>query len=147
MTKSSSEILDKLSISFSIEKVAKSSPENPKSFTFYIENQWYLLSLKETSTLKGIINNLDVSILQDLILTPILNVGDPRTDEKLDFIGGIKGLDELEKKAKEFNGVAFCLYPTQLHELFDIADSGMVMPPKSTWFEPKLRSGLFISQF
>jgi uncharacterized protein (DUF1015 family) len=88
---------------------------------------------------------LDVSILQDNLLAPILGIDDPRTNDRISFVGGIRGLGELEKMVRQNDmGVAFSMYPTTLEELMNIADAGKVMPPKSTWFEPKLRSGLFI---
>ncbi|MEG2349304.1 MAG: DUF1015 domain-containing protein, partial [Hungatella sp.] len=87
---------------------------------------------------------LDVSLLQECLLGPILKIGDPRTDKRIDFIGGIRGLLELERRVKEDMAVAFSMYPTSISELFAVADAGLLMPPKSTWFEPKLRSGLFI---
>ena len=90
---------------------------------------------------------LDVSILQDRILSPVLGIHDPKTDSRISFIGGIRGLKELEKRADLTGGIAFSMYPTSMDELMKVADSGMLMPPKSTWFEPKLRSGLFIHQF
>ena len=90
------------------------------------------------------VKGLDVSILQDNLLGPILGIGDPRIDKRIDFIGGIRGLKELEKRCAEDMTVAFSLYPTSIGELFSVADAGLLMPPKSTWFEPKLRSGLFI---
>lgn len=87
---------------------------------------------------------LDVSILQDRLLGPVLGIGDPRTDKRIDFIGGIRGLKELEKRCSQDMAVAFSMYPTSIEELFSVADAGLLMPPKSTWFEPKLRSGLFL---
>lgn len=85
-----------------------------------------------------------MSILQDRLLGPVLGIGDPRTDKRIDFIGGIRGLGELERRVKEDMTVAFSMYPTSIKELLAVADAGLLMPPKSTWFEPKLRSGLFI---
>ena len=87
---------------------------------------------------------LDVSILQDQLLGPVLGIGDPRTDKRIDFIGGIRGLKELERRVREDMEIAFSMYPTSIKELLAVADAGLLMPPKSTWFEPKLRSGLFI---
>lgn len=85
-----------------------------------------------------------MSILQDHLLAPVLGIGDPKTDRRIDFVGGIRGLEELERRVRTDMQVAFALYPTSIYELFDVADAGRLMPPKSTWFEPKLRSGLFI---
>ena len=90
------------------------------------------------------VKGLDVSILQDHLLAPVLGIGDPRTDKRIDFIGGIRGLKELERRVGEDMEVAFSMYPTSIEELLSVADAGLLMPPKSTWFEPKLRSGLFI---
>ena len=87
---------------------------------------------------------MDVSVLQNNLLSPILGIGDPRVDKRIDFIGGIRGLKELERRCALDMTVAFSMYPTTIQELFDVADAGLLMPPKSTWFEPKLRSGLFI---
>jgi uncharacterized protein (DUF1015 family) len=92
------------------------------------------------------VEKLDVSILQNNLLAPILGIADPRTDKRIDFIGGIRGLAELERRCGLDAKVAFALYPTSVEELMDIADAGKIMPPKSTWFEPKLRSGLFIRE-
>ena len=110
----------------------------------YLEGEWYEL----TYTVKGLIDDpvgqLDVSILQRELLTPILNIEDPKTDERIDFVGGIRGLFELERRVQEDCQVAFAMYPTSIAELFAVSDAGLLMPPKSTWFEPKLRSGLLI---
>ena len=93
------------------------------------------------------VEGLDVSILQDYLLSPVLGIGDPKTDKRIDFIGGIRGLKELERRCAEVPGsVAFSMYPTSIGELFAVADAGRLMPPKSTWFEPKLRSGLFLHE-
>ena len=89
---------------------------------------------------------LDVSILQDRLLGPVLGIGDPRTDKRIDFVGGIRGLSELERRVNGDMQVAFSMYPTSMEELLSVADAGLLMPPKSTWFEPKLRSGIFIHQ-
>ena len=90
------------------------------------------------------VKGLDVSLLQDTLLGPVLGIQDPRTDSRIRFVGGIRGLGELERLVEQYEGVAFAMYPTSIQELFDVADAGLLMPPKSTWFEPKLRSGLFI---
>ena len=89
----------------------------------------------------------DVSVLQDRILEPVFGIHDPKTDSRIHFIGGIRGLEELERSADISGGIAFSMYPTSMEELLRVADAGLLMPPKSTWFEPKLRSGLFIHQF
>ena len=111
----------------------------------YIDNEWYKLTAKDgTFSESDPVDRLDVSILQKNLLTPILNIGDPRTDKRIDFIGGIRGLKELEHLVNGGMAVAFSMYPTTLEDLMAIADANMIMPPKSTWFEPKLLSGLFI---
>ena len=121
-------------------------PEARHDFGMYIDKKWYKITAKagsfdENSPTKS----LDVSILQENLLHPILAIGDPRTDERIDFIGGIRGLKELERRVDSGREVvAFAMFPTSIQELMDIADAGEIMPPKSTWFEPKLRSGLFI---
>jgi len=140
------EFLEKLKEYFIVEK-AETSPYKPESkgyFGLYINDKWYKLKVKEEFIPKDIIGKLDVSILQNLVLDKILDIKDPRTDERIDFVGGIRGLKELEKRTKEDMKIAFALYPTSLEELFEVADNGEVMPPKSTWFEPKPLSGLFI---
>lgn len=110
----------------------------------YLDGQWYELSAKDEIKSDDPVDGLDVSVLQNHLLAPILGIGDPRVDKRVDFIGGIRGLGELERRCKEDMTVAFSMYPTSIQELFDVADAGLLMPPKSTWFEPKLRSGLFI---
>lgn len=92
------------------------------------------------------VKGLDVSLLQDLLLTPVLGIGDPKTEPRIDFVGGIRGLDELERRCQLDAKVAFAMYPTSIAQLFAVADAGLLMPPKSTWFEPKLRSGIFIHE-
>jgi uncharacterized protein (DUF1015 family) len=111
----------------------------------YLGDAWYRLTIKEAFLKdKDLIASLDVSLLQDHLLAPILGVEDPRSDERIDFVGGIRGLEELERRVAHDMSVAFSFYPTSAAELFAVADAGEIMPPKSTWFEPKLRSGLFV---
>jgi len=112
----------------------------------YLDRCWYRLVPKAgTWDAANPVASLDVSILQDNLLHPILGIGDPRRDTRIDFVGGIRGLDELVRRVDSGREVvAFAMYPTSMDELLSIADAGMIMPPKSTWFEPKLRSGLFI---
>jgi uncharacterized protein (DUF1015 family) len=131
------------------EVVQKSSnpikPTEKGTFGMYVDHAWYLLKAKDGSYDKeDPVLSLDVSILQLNLLAPILGIVDPRTDERIDFIGGIRGLAELERRANSDMEVAFAMVPTSTEELMNIADAGMLMPPKSTWFEPKLRSGIFI---
>lgn len=142
------EFIIKVSEKFNIEKYegeGSCEPTYVHSFGMYIESKWYLITSKEsTYDSNDPVLSLDVSILQNNLLEPILGIKDPRTDERIDFIGGMRGLKELEKRVDSGMKVAFSMYPTTIGELMDIADIGKVMPPKSTWFEPKLRSGLFI---
>ncbi len=109
----------------------------------YLEGNWYRLNAKEQVIPTDPIGVLDISILQENILAPLLGIADQRTDSRIDFVGGIRGLKELENRVDSGQmKVAFSLYPVSMDQLFDIADSGQIMPPKSTWFEPKLRDGL-----
>jgi uncharacterized protein (DUF1015 family) len=142
------DFMDKVKEKFNVEKVVSEKPFKPtKKHTFgmYIENYWYELEAKE-----GIfddqdpVDRLDVAILQNNILDPLLGIEDPRTSDNIDFVGGIRGLKELEERVDHGKKVAFSMYPTTMDDLLSIADAGKVMPPKSTWFEPKLRSGLFV---
>lgn len=119
-------------------------PAQRGTFGMYLDKSWYELKLKEGKRQRDPVKGLDVSVLQDELLGPVLGIGDPRTDKRIDFIGGIRGLSELEKRCREDMEIAFSMYPTSMEELFSVADAGKLMPPKSTWFEPKLRSGLFI---
>ena len=109
----------------------------------YLGGSWYKVQVKETEDTDPV-RSLDVSILQEKVLKPMLGIEDPKTDQRIKFVGGILGLKELEKDSKDC--VAFSMYPTAIEELLAVSDAGMLMPPKSTWFEPKLRSGLFIHQ-
>jgi uncharacterized protein (DUF1015 family) len=118
-------------------------PARLHEFGMFLNNVWYTLTAKEGTFKNDPIGVLDVTILQENILAPLLNIQDPRTDSRIDFVGGIRGLQELEKRVTGGSAkVAFSLHPVTIQQLFDIADSGAVMPPKSTWFEPKLRDGL-----
>lgn len=120
-------------------------PNEKGSFGMYLDGIWYQLRAKENlRNIQDPVESLDVSILQNYLLNPILGIGDPRADKRIDFIGGIRGLEELEKRVATDMVVAFAMYPTSITELFEVSDAGKLMPPKSTWFEPKLRSGLFI---
>lgn len=122
-------------------------PGEKGSFTMYVGNHWYLCKIREEDKAKVAddpVKSLDVSLLQDLLLHPVLGIGDPKTDGRIDFVGGIRGTEELVRRCEEDCAVAFAMYPTSIGELFAVADAGLLMPPKSTWFEPKLRSGLFI---
>ncbi len=121
-------------------------PENKGQFGMYLEGQWYLLTAHEDIKSDDAVEGLDVSLLQNNVLGPILGIGDPRTDKRIDFVGGIRGLSELEKRCSSDMKLAFSMHPTSIGELFSVADAGLLMPPKSTWFEPKLLSGLFIHE-
>lgn len=125
------------------------TPYQPKEkavFGMYLDRTWYELRTKKHCLSEDPVKGLDVSILQDMLLAPVLGIGDPRTDSRIDFIGGIRGLKELERRVEEDMTVAFSMYPTSIEELFQVADAELLMPPKSTWFEPKLRSGLFLHE-
>ncbi len=142
------EFLESIAKSFVLEKQG-SSPYEPKvkgTFGMYLSGVWYKLTAKEDIRSTDPVEDLDVSLLQNHLLAPILGIQDPRRDQRIDFVGGIRGLEELEKRAKTDMKLAFALYPTSIEELFAVADAGRLMPPKSTWFEPKLRSGLFIHE-
>jgi len=142
---SADDFIEKLNKNFGVEKLnAPYSPDRFHNFGMYLEGNWYKLDAKKDSFPNDPIGILDVSILQNNILTPLLGIQDPRTDNRIDFVGGIRGLGELEKRVDSGQmKLAFSLYPVSMDQLFDIADSGQIMPPKSTWFEPKLRDGLF----
>lgn len=142
------EIIDKIKNNFDIEKKQDKEPYRPiKKHTFgmYIDGEWYALSSKQGSfDPDNPVERLDVSILQNNLIAPVFNITDPRTDKRIDFTGGIRGLKELEKRVNQDMAVAFSMYPTTIDDLIAIADANKIMPPKSTWFEPKLLSGLFI---
>lgn len=138
-------ILAAVAAQFEIESCGaqKVLPEAPHVFGMYLGNQWYRLTSLPGTFSDDPIGQLDVTILQDNLLAPILGIGDQRTDKRIDFVGGIRGLAELERRVNSGDmAIAFSLYPVTADQLFAIADSGQVMPPKSTWFEPKLRDGL-----
>jgi uncharacterized protein (DUF1015 family) len=115
-------------------------------FGMYLNKKWFRLEAKdETISTDDPVRCLDTSILQDYLLEPVLGIRDQRTDEGIDFVGGVRGMEFLERMVDSGNyAVAFSLYPTTLAQLIDVADAGRMMPPKSTWFEPKLRSGIFV---
>jgi uncharacterized protein (DUF1015 family) len=130
---------------FELGPNADRTPSSLHSFGMYLDGQWHTLKAKEgTWDASDHVKSLDVSILQDSLLQPILGIQDPRTDTRIDFVGGIRGMEELEKRVNEGAAVAFAMFPTSLVELMAVSDAGQIMPPKSTWFEPKLRSGLLV---
>jgi len=131
---------------FSAELMGKESfkPSQRHTFGMYLAGSWYKLTAKPEIIVDHPIDGLDVAILQNRLLAPILGIADPRTDKRIDFVGGIRGLAELERRVSVDMQVAFALYPVTIGDLLRVSDSGMVMPPKSTWFEPKLGSGLFL---
>ena len=144
---SEEEFLEKVKDNFDIADISDEAvkPAKKGQVTMYLSDKWYTLNAKtDLLEITDPVKSLDVSLLQDYLLGPVLGIGDPRTDKRIDFIGGIRGLDELKRRADSDMKVSFAMYPTSIDELFAVADAGMLMPPKSTWFEPKLRSGLFI---
>lgn len=146
------ELLGLAGRSFLIEKAGRRGelpfqPQKKGQFGMLLEDDWYCLTAKREVIEKvqdDPVRRLDVSVLQEFLLGPVLDIGDPRTSRRIDFVGGIRGVKELERRTKEDMALAFSMYPTSVEELFEVADAGLLMPPKSTWFEPKLRSGLFI---
>lgn len=143
---STEQFFEKLKEKFELEEIGKEpyAPVQKGTFGMYLDGTWYALKILPQYRSADPVKGLDVSILQDHLLAPVLGIGDPRTDQRIDFIGGIRGLKELERRVGEDMEVAFSMYPTSIEELLSVADAGLLMPPKSTWFEPKLRSGLFI---
>ena len=136
--------LEKAGFTVSAPQKEAISPSSKGSFGLYLDGSWYLVTASLPLLSDDPVKGLDVSILQDRVLGPILGIGDPRTDKRIDFVGGIRGLSELERRVSEDMALAFSMYPTSIEELLSVADAGLLMPPKSTWFEPKLRSGLFL---
>jgi uncharacterized protein (DUF1015 family) len=126
--------------------VDNGKPQRGRCFGMYLDGSWYRLTAKDGSfPVDDPVRSLDVAILQDNLLAPVLGIGDPRSDERIDFVGGIRGLAELERLVDSGAfAVAFAVHATSIGQLFAVADAGTVMPPKSTWFEPKLRSGLIV---
>ena len=139
------EFLEKVKEKFQVEtQAAAYHPEKKGMIGMYLKDQWYSLEIKPEFINDDPVAGLDVSILQTELLEPVLCLRDIKTDPRIDFVGGIRGLEELERRVHTDAAVAFAMYPTSIKELFDVADANRLMPPKSTWFEPKLRSGLFI---
>lgn len=140
--------LQKVESLFEVSEIAGEDkhPKEKGEFSMFFDGRWYSCHFKEEQKSLDPVKGLDVSLLQDLLLGPVLGILDPKTDSRIDFIGGIRGLGELERRVRTDCAVAFAMYPTSIQELFAVADAGLLMPPKSTWFEPKLRSGLFIHE-
>lgn len=138
--------LQKIAEAFDVTRTGKDAyrPDKKGTFGMYLGGSWYRLSIKEPPAGTNPVEMLDVAVLQDWLLQPVLGIEDPKTDKRIDFVGGIRGLEELERRVHTDAAVAFAMYPTSIQELFQVSDAGLLMPPKSTWFEPKLRSGLFI---
>jgi uncharacterized protein (DUF1015 family) len=141
---SEEEFLHKIKTCFSVTKVSKVfAPDKPREFGMYLNGQWYQLNALDGTFATDPLGVLDITILQNNLLEPVLGIKDQRTDTRIDFVGGIRGMKELEERVDSNDWkVAFSLYPVSIQQLFDIADSNNMMPPKSTWFEPKLRDGL-----
>lgn len=137
--------LEKIGEKFDVaESETAVSPHKKGTFGMYLDRKWYVLTAHDDILSEDPVDGLDVAVLQNHLLAPVLGIGDPKTDKRIDFVGGIRGLGALEKRCSEDCVLAFSMYPTSIQELFDVADAGRLMPPKSTWFEPKLRSGIFI---
>lgn len=148
--KSKEEFLNEVNEKFIVEKSQIKEPQQKNTYGMYLDGEWYMLLARDSITAssslsKSVAETLDVSILQDFLLNPILGIDDPRTNKRIDFIGGIRGTQELEKLVNEGKAeVAFSLFPVSINDLIKISDAGEIMPPKSTWFEPKLRDGLLV---
>ena len=146
---SEAELLSKLESSFSVEKMnGQYRPERLHTIGMYLSGEWYKLTAKDsTYDDNDPVGVLDVTILSKQVLEPLFNIVDLRTDKRIDFVGGIRGLGELEKRVDSgAMKVAFAMYPVSMQQLIDISDADLIMPPKVTWFEPKLRSGMFIHE-
>jgi len=147
---SKEEFLNAVAEKFSVKKTSLPEPEEAKSFCMFLDGEWYLLKALDAvaasnSLSASVGDHLDVSILQNFLLTPVLGIDDPRTNKRIDFVGGIRGTEELEKLVNSGKfAVAFSLFPVTVNDLMNISDANEVMPPKSTWFEPKLRDGILI---
>lgn len=144
---SKEEFLDKIrEAGFEVEEKGSEiyHPEGKHIFSMFLDGSWYKLTAKDSIIPDHVTESLDVAVLQNNVLHPILGIEDPRTDKRIDFVGGIRGLEELEKRVNDDMEVAFAVYPVDVDDLLSVADNNLVMPPKSTWFEPKLGSGLFL---
>ena len=141
--------LEKVYERFDVSEADSGEPDGPGVFGMYLNGRWYRLTPRPGTVLQGDpVKSLDCSVLQENLLEPVLGIADPRTDKRIDFVGGIKGVSELERLCDSGEyALAFALYPTKVEQVMEVADAGKVMPPKSTWFEPKLKSGLFFRLF
>jgi uncharacterized protein (DUF1015 family) len=138
-------LLARLRESFDVETSAACvQPSRPETFGMFVAGRWYRLTMRRALVRReDPVASLDVSLLQDHVLAPILGLGDPRTDKRIDFVGGVRGLAELERRVESGrDAVAFAMHPTRMEQLMAVADANRLMPPKSTWFEPKLADGL-----
>ena len=145
---SDKDFLQKMQQIFEVAPLAGDpKPQAKGEFSMYLQGQWYRCIVRAEDRTEDPVAGLDVSILQNLLLAPVLGIEDPKSDPRIDFVGGIRGLKELERRCQTDAACAFAMYPTGIAELLKVADAGLLMPPKSTWFEPKLRSGLFIHEF
>ncbi|MBP5639677.1 MAG: DUF1015 domain-containing protein, partial [Victivallales bacterium] len=141
------QFMEKMQASCKMKPVDNPVPDSIGKCCMYFQGQWYEITLEQPPADASVIDKLDVSILQHDILAPVLCIDDPRTSRRIDFVGGIRGTAELERRVDSGEAiVAFSMYPTTLDQLMDIADNDEIMPPKSTWFEPKLRDGLFVHE-
>lgn len=140
--------LKKVSEIFEVKQIeeGKKEPEEKGNFSMYLGGKWYSCHIKTEDIPHDPVESLDVSVLQNKLLAPVLGIQDPKTEKRIDFVGGIRGTKELERRCRQDCVAAFAMYPTSIQELFAVADAGLLMPPKSTWFEPKLRSGIFIHE-
>ena len=139
------DFFEQLEKSFTVAKTDSGKPAQPKTFGMYFEGQWFTLTAKETILSDDPVDGLDVSLLQNHVFAAIFDIQDVRTDKRIDFVGGIRGMKELEQLVDSRQwSAAFAIYPTTMDDLLNVADAGKIMPPKSTWFEPKLLSGLFV---
>ena len=146
--RSPSDFLREAAERFDVTEIRENQEKRPAergTFSMYLDGRWYCCRIRETDRKTGNpVADLDVSVLQDKLLAPVLGIREPKTDRRIDFVGGIRGIKELERRCKKDCAAAFAMYPTDIRDLFAVADAGLLMPPKSTWFEPKLRSGILI---
>jgi uncharacterized protein (DUF1015 family) len=139
------QVLDRLATVGTVAPSATPSPDRPGSFGVYLDRRWYRLALDPATIPADPVRSLDAALLEDRVLGPVLGIGDIRTDKRIDFVGGIRGTPELERRVDSGEmAIAFAMYPVSLDQLMAVSDAGAIMPPKTTWFEPKLRSGLFV---